>query len=199
MQQSFDIQKVKQGETIEFKRFFDFLYPRMMSLACRFVNDEDAKDIVQETFADFWGQRYHINIVNEPSYLYKSVQNKCLNHIRHQEVVDSHAAEVKIAQARMEYLASHTDDNELFRQISDQNLRELIETSVQKLPPKCQEAFRLCYFHEMTSKEASEIMGLSHRTVEGHVQKALVHLREDLGPLVSWLILTGFILKFNIS
>ena len=195
MQQSFDIQRLKQGDADEFRRFFEFLYPRLMGIACRFVDDETAKDLVQDVFVEYWEQKEIVEVDNVSSYLYKSIQNKCLNYIKHQSVEDNYATNVKIAQSRMDYLAQNTDDNELFRQVSNQNLRELIEASVGKLPPKCQEAFRLCYFDEMTCREAAEIMGLSPRTVEVHVQKAIAHLREDLRPLISWLVLSGFIFR----
>ena len=184
MKQGFDIQKVKQGDTDAFRQFFEILYPRLMGLACRFVDDEVAKDLVQDVFVEYWEQKQTMDITNVSSYLYKSIRNKCLNWIKHQTVVDSYATRVKIAQARIDYLTNTTDDNELYRQVSNRNIRELIETSVCKLPPKCQEAFRLCYFHEMTSKEAAERMGISPRTVEGHVQKAVVFLRKELQPLL---------------
>ena len=193
MQQDFDMQKVKQGDEDAFRRFFNALYPRLMRLACRFVDDEEAKDLVQDVFVDYWEQKHTMEIDNTASYLYKSIQNKCLNHIKHQAVVEGYAAQVKIAQERIDYLARNTDENELFRQVSDRNLRELIEASVKKLPPKCQEAFRLCYFYDMTCKEAAAQMELSPRTVEGHIQKALAFLREDLHPLLSWLLVSGFL------
>jgi len=195
MKQDFDIAKVKQGNEDEFRRFFEFLYPRLMGVACRFVDDESAKDMVQDVFVEYWEQKHIMDAANISSYLYKSVQNKCLNHIKHQAVEENYAAKVKIAQSRMDYLSRNTDDNELFRQISNQNFREIIEESVGKLPPKCQEAFRLCYFHEMSCRETAEIMGLSPRTVEGHVQKAVIHLREELRPLLSWLIISGFVFR----
>ena len=191
----FEIQKVKEGNTDAFKRFFEFLYPRLIGLACRFVDDETAKDLVQDVFADYWKNKQNLDVANVSSYLNKSIQNKCLNHIKHQAVVDGYATNVKVAHARMEYLTNNTDNNELFRQISDQNIRELIDASVAKLPPKCQEAFKLCFFHEMTSKEAAELMGLSSRTVEGHVQKAVVQLRKDLHPLIYWLLFSSMIFQ----
>ncbi len=195
MRHDYDILQVKQGDANAFRQFFEFLYPRLMGLACRFVDDEAAKDLVQEIFVDFWEQKKDIDISNTQSYLYKSVQNKCLNYIKHQTVVEGYATKIKIAQARIDYLNRTADDNELFKQISNRNLRELIEASVDKLPSKCREAFRLCYFHEMTCKEAAEVMGVSPRTVEGHVQKAVAQLREDLRPLLTLLLLSGFIFR----
>lgn len=199
MQQDFDIQKVIQGDEVAFKRFFNFLYPKLMSLACRFVEEEEAKDLVQDVFIEYWEQKHLLNVANISSYLYKSIQNKCLNHIKHQAVVEEYAAKVKIAQERMDYLARNTDENEFFSQVSNRNLRELIEASVKILPPRCQEAFRLCYFHEMTCKKAADRMGLSPRTVEGHIQKAITILREDLHPLLCWLLLSNIIKYTNFT
>ena len=195
MQQDFDIQRVKQGDAGAFRRFFDFLYPKLMSLACRFVDEEAAKDLVQDVFVDYWEQKQLLEVSNISSYLYKSVQNKCLNHIKHQAVEQGYATRVKIAQARMDYLADITDDNELFRQVSSRNIRSLIETSVEKLPPKCRAAFRLCYFQDMTCKEAAAQMGLSPRTVEGHIQKAITHLRKEIRPLLCWLLVSNIIIQ----
>jgi len=190
---AFDIQKVKQGDSAAFKRFFESLYPRLMSIACRFVDDEDAKDLVQDVFMDYWEKKQGLEIANVSSYLFKSIQNKCLNHLKHRAVVDGYATKVKIAMERIEYLKNTTDDNELFRKVSDRNIRELIEASVAKLPPKCQEAFRLCYFQELTAKEAAERMGISPRTVEGHLHKAIVHLRNELRPLLFSVLFSDFI------
>ncbi len=193
MQYRYDIQEVKQGDTVAFRKFFESLYPKLMGLACRFVDGEIAKDLVQELFVEYWEQKQTMQVANVLSYFYKSIQNKCLNYIKHQSVVDGYATQVKIAQARVDYLMRTMDDNELFHQISDQNLREVIEIAVEQLPPKCRQAFRLCYFGEMTCKEVAEVMGVSPRTVEGHIQKAVALLREDLRPLLTLLFISGFV------
>lgn len=177
------------GDTVAFRQFFEYLYPKLMALACRFVNDEIAKDLVQEVFFDYWEQKQRVQVANVQSYLYKCLQNKCLNYIKHQSVIDGYATRVKIAEARIKYMETTSDDDGLFKQISDKNLREVIDSSVEKLPPQCRQAFRLCYFHDMTCKEAAEVMGLSPRTVEGHVQKAISLLRDVLRPFMTLLLL----------
>ena len=45
-----NIDKVKEGDEHEFRLLFDLLYPRMMSVACRFVSEDAAEDIVQDVF-----------------------------------------------------------------------------------------------------------------------------------------------------
>ena len=100
----FDIQEEKEGNSGAYSRFFEFHYPKMMRLACRFVDDEEAKDLVQDVFVDFWERKQNLDTTKISSYLRQSVKNKCLNHVKHQAVANNYAANLKVAHERMEYL-----------------------------------------------------------------------------------------------
>ena len=136
-----------------------------------------------EVFTSYWEQKKVIQPDNIQSFLFKWLQNSCLNHIKHQMVVDEYESRVRIAEARIAFWGESTDSNDVLRSVINQDLREIIELSVNKLPPKCAQAFRLAYFHDMSRKEIAEIMGISPRTVEGHIRQALAFLREDLKGL----------------
>ena len=142
MEAKIDIEKVRKGDHAAFKTFFECFYPKLMALACRFVDEQVAKDLVQEVFTSYWEQK-----------------------------------------KRIAFWGESTDSNDVLRSVINQDLREIIELSVNKLPPKCAQAFRLAYFHDMSRKEIAEIMGISPRTVEGHIRQALAFLREDLKGL----------------
>ena len=184
MQLPVDIQKVKEGDRAAFKSFFECFYPRMMALACRFVNEQVAKDLVQDVFTSYWEQKKMIDADNIQSFLFKWLQNRCLNYLKHQMVVEEYEVSIRIAEARIAFLNDKTDTNDVLKQVIDHDLRELIETSVMKLPPKTAEAFRLCYYHDLPHKEIAEVMGISHRTVETHIRNAILFLRKDLRDLL---------------
>ena len=154
-----------------------------MSLACRFVDEQVAKDLVQEVFTSYWEQKKNIQAYNIQSFLFKWLQNSCLNHIKHQMIVDEYESRVRIAEARIAFLDESSDANDVLKAVINQDLREIIELSVNKLPPKCAQAFRMAYFHDISRKEIAEIMEISPRTVEGHIRQALSFLREDLKDL----------------
>ena len=117
----FDINEVKEGNLNAFEQFFEFYYPKLMGLACRFVDEEEAKDLVQDVFVDFWERKHNLDMTNISSYLSKSVKNKCFNKIKHQEVVNNYANHLKVAHARLEYLTKH-DERRIIITVPDQNL-----------------------------------------------------------------------------
>ena len=160
---SIDINKVQKGDETEFRLLFNLFYPRLMSVACRFVPEHIAEDIVQSVFVMYWEQKSALIPNAIHSFLYKCTQNNCLNYLKHQAVVLGHE-EV------------------------ERDIRKLLKASISKLPPKCRQAFELSYFKEMTYKEIAEAMHISSRTVEEHVQKATKFLREDLKEVLFCLL-----------
>lgn len=152
-----------------------------MALACRFVDDDVAKDMVQDAFAAFWEQKDQVRYI--PTFLYKTVQNNCLNYIKHNRVVSDYAQKVRIAESRVQFLNEKTDESDVFKHLNYMDVRSQIETTLDKLPPRTAEAFRLYYFEELTAREVAKIMEISHRTVEVHVQKAMLFLKGELRDL----------------
>lgn len=180
MKDAIDIQKLKQGDREAFRLFFECFYPKLMALACRFVDEHTAKDLVQEVFVSYWENKKEIEARNIYSFLCKWLQNNCLNYLKHQMVVEEYEKRVRIAEARMNFIDEKTDTNEVFKQIITQDIREVIENSVNKLPPKCREVFWMYYFQDMSHKEIADRLHISVRTVETHVRQAILFLRKDL-------------------
>ena len=172
---SIDINKVQKGDEAEFRLLFNLFYPRLMSVACRFVPEHIAEDIVQSVFVMYWEQKSTLTPNAIHSFLYKCTQNNCLNYLKHQAVVLGHEEEVRLAEERMAFQLAGSDANELWNEVVERDIRKLLEASISKLPPKCY-------------KEIAEAMHISSRTVEEHVQKATKFLREDLKEVLFCLL-----------
>jgi len=164
-----------------FLQYFRELYPKLMALSCRFVAEDTAEDMVQDAFVALWEQKGKVQ--NVPAFLYKSVQNNSLNYIKHDNIVANYEQKVHIAESRVAFLSERTDENEVFKQIEYSDIRSKIDAALTKLPPRTAEAFKLYYFEEFRAKEVAEVMKISYRTVEVHVQKALSFLRNELSDL----------------
>ena len=45
MEAKIDIEKVRKGDHAAFKTFFECFYPKLMALACRFVDEQVARSL----------------------------------------------------------------------------------------------------------------------------------------------------------
>ena len=169
----------------QFLQYFRKLYPKLMALSCRFVDEDTAKDMVQDAFVALWEQKDEVH--NVPAFLFKSVQNNCLNYIKHHHIVADYELKVRIAESRAMFLDERTDENDVLKHIEYQDIRTKIDVALSKLLPRAAEAFRLYYFEEFSTKEVAKVMKISYRTVETHVHKALSVLRNDLRDLYIYL------------
>lgn len=183
-----DINKVQKGDETEFRLLFNIFYPRLMSVACRFVPEYIAEDIVQSVFVMYWEQKAVLIPNAIHSFLYKCTQNNCLDYLKHQSIVLGHEEEVRLAEERIAFQLQGSDVNELWNEVVERDIKQLLEASIAKLPPKCRQAFELSYFNEMTYREIAEVMHISPRTVEEHVQKATKFLRADLKEILFCLL-----------
>jgi len=76
---------------------------------------------------------------------------------------------------------------------AESELRQAVQKSLLKLPPRCREIFELSRQNGMSNQEISEQLGLSRRTVELQISNSLKVLRKELVEylplwLIVWLI-----------
>ena len=168
---------------ITYKALFRRYYPNLMFYATRLVGDEEAEDVVQDVFVELWKRRDSMVIGDQiQAFLYRAVYTRALNVLKHRSIEDGYCAAVEeINQKRAEFY--QPDNNEVIRRIEDRELRNEIYQAINELPDKCKEVFKLSYLHEMKNKEIADVMGVSLRTVEAHMYKALKFLRNRLGHL----------------
>ena len=81
------------------------------------------------------------------------------------------------------------DSNDVVKRIEDHERRKKLSEAINELPDKGKTVCRLSYLHDMKNKEIADTMGVSLRTVEAHMYKALKFLRERLGYLNFMLVL----------
>lgn len=174
------IDLLRDGDIQTYKKFFCHYYPVMMSFACRFVDRQTAEDLVQDTFIMIWEERKNLVIQNIFSFLLRSLQNKCLNYLKHKLVIEEYETYVRIAEVRMEYIMERSDENQIYFNLNKADLHKKLKDALLKLPPKCAETCDLYYFQGYSAKEIATIMGVSSRTVEGYIYQAIKFLREEL-------------------
>lgn len=178
------ITKMADEFDIRYKTLFQKHYANLLFYATRIVGEEDAEDVVQEVFVELWCRRDSVVLGEQiHAFLYRAVYTRALNVLKHRDIKNSYeAAMLEIQKQRSEFY--HPEDNEVLKRIENRELRKDIASAINSLPDKCKMVFKLSYLHDMKNKEIADAMGVSLRTVEAHMYKALKILRSRLDSLV---------------
>jgi RNA polymerase sigma-70 factor (ECF subfamily) len=132
-----------------------------------------AEEIVQGVFMKLWQDRRYIEISSSvKSYIFQSVKNKCLDVLKHRKIKDNYTRKV---------LNEHEPSDEAtWDTYVESELYVILIREIEKLPPECQKIFRYSRIRNYTNKEIAEKLGISVKTVENQISKALKILRTSL-------------------
>lgn len=140
---------------------------------CLVMNEDDAKEITQETFLRFWNGRYtHVEILyriaQNLSYDYINKRDKTHSHVRPTDAIDTIESGVL------------PPPEALHRRYLMESVRE----AVQHLPPKYREVVLLYYYSGLTVRKISEILGITEVNVKTRLRRARKKLKKDLSHIM---------------
>jgi len=165
---------IRDGNERAFESVFRQYYAPLCRYASQLLPDSDeAEEEVQAMFLAVWEKREGLYIsVSLKSYLYRAVHNRCLNRLKHASVRDGHREHTR-------YLGEATVESPVQILIGDE-LASRLQVAIQKLPEQCRLAFTLSRFDELKYGEIAAQLGISIKTVENQIGKALRILRTEL-------------------
>ena len=166
---------LERGEREAFQRLFEMYHKALCFFATRIVRDSlEAEDIVQDVFLAFWrmDRGGFPNLKTVKTFLYNSVQHRCLNYLRDLEIRDRN------------YLKREELDEDYFlcQQIRAEVVAELFG-AIDELPDKCKEIFKRSYVDGQEDKKIAEELDISLNTIKTQKQRAKSYLRGRLGDL----------------
>ena len=168
----FLLSAVQRGDQNAFDTLFRRYYPMLCAYGHRFVELEDAEEIVEDSLLWIWENRETLVIESSlNSYLFKMVYRRALNKLAHIDATQR--ADTRFYEEMQEMLQD-TD----YYQIEE--LAKRIEDAVAALPESYREAFVMHRFRDMSYKEIAETLGVSPKTIDYRIQQALKQLRVDL-------------------
>lgn len=180
--------KLKVGDEGAFNALFRKYYSAMCHFANQFLHDRElAEEIVQDMFVKIWEKRTVLNIeTSVKQYLFRSIRNHCLNQIQHEKIKKQYANKV------LESAHQEINTEQYYLEV---DLISRIEKSIESLPPKRKEIFRLSREQGLKYKEIADELGISVKTVEAQMGLALKYLRDDLKDFNNYLMTLFLILK----
>jgi RNA polymerase sigma-70 factor, ECF subfamily len=166
--------RIKQNDLAEFEKLFKLFYSPLCHYAYKFLKDMDlAEEVVQEFFYNYWKNRHSMNIqISLKSYMFRSIRNNSLKYLEHVKVVKKYEQNFKDSYGS----ESIVETNEL--EVSE--LNEIIEATLNELPERCSQIFRLSRFEGLKYHEIAERLSISIKTVEANMGKALQLFRKNL-------------------
>lgn len=166
-----NIQKIYEDR--HYKVLFEEFYHPLVRFAFQYTSDrERAEDIVQEVFISMWHKKPAFDdLLQLRTYLYRSVQRKCLNYLRDLRV-----------RRRHEQLMADTPQHEeptVIRTLIREEVYRQLQASVEQLPPQCKKICLLILEGKKPSEVAREL-NLAVETVKKQRKIALQRLQNEL-------------------
>ena len=183
MAQSEDEHFFEVNDEAAFERFFKTHYQSLLHYAYLRLRDETAaEDVVQQVFLNIWHKRTSLKIhTSLKAFLYKAVHNECLNYLKHERYKLSHEKH-SLAIEGYDYIEKRSDPVVLTE------LQLQIEKTINGLPEQCRHIFYLNRIQELKYREIADELGLSIKTVEAQISKALKVLRKKLADYLPLLL-----------
>jgi RNA polymerase sigma-70 factor (ECF subfamily) len=153
------------------------------------IDADESKEAVHNGFIKLWENRQSFSPRQSlNAYLYTVITNNCLDMLRHQKVKEKHTLHI----ARN---ASQLIDNQAIIKQDLKNLSIDIEKAVAGLPDQMRRVFELSRYEGLKYAEISATLGISIKTVETQMSRALARLRQQLAIYLTVLV-TAFILNY---
>ncbi|WP_195405977.1 RNA polymerase sigma-70 factor [Bacteroides congonensis] len=163
------IADIKRGNKNAFKKLFDDYFPILCVFSFHYVEDKEVcKDIVQESFLSYWERKENFDdLLKVKSFLYTVTRNKCLNHLKHEQLDISHLVEQEDTDSDHETI------------IIEQETYRLVRKAVEELPSQMKKVI-LYSMQGLKKHEIADKMKISEGTVHTLKKIAYRKLRDKL-------------------
>ncbi|MEO6220256.1 MAG: sigma-70 family RNA polymerase sigma factor [Ginsengibacter sp.] len=171
------LDQLENGNKKAFDILFNKYWERTFSAAYKRIKDPDvAKDIVQDIFTHIWINREKRIIENLSAYLNIAVRNRVIKFITKQKLshpyfnsldnIPEKNSQADVCLLRKEFFVAY-------------------ETILKSLPPKRQVIFRLRYHDNLPTNVISTQLGITRKTVQNQLGKAIDSLKVSLLRLLT--------------
>lgn len=167
------VRLIARGDEHVFEELFRSWYARLTLFAFKYLSDrQEAENIVQMVFIRYWEKRKELKIESLNSYLMTAVRNSCLNELKRRP----HFYSVEDQYNLLDEQEDRSEEDELMNEVLK---------AIEDMPPKRRKIFKMSRFDGYKYKEIAGQLGISQKTVEVQMGKALKTLREMFNPMGS--------------
>jgi len=175
------LEQLRTGDAEAFEAMFRAYAAPLCDFAFSYVHAREiAEEIVQDLFCWIWAQRFTVEMPHGMrSWLFTVIRNRSLNALRNQRA--ELTMRERIARGPRTPAVSHSPDADL----AAADLSAAAARMVAAMPQRSREAFTLIREQQLSYAEAALVMGISPKTVEIHMTRAMAILRAGLAAWTS--------------
>ena len=165
--------RVKNNDPAAFELLYNrFWFKLFITAHKRLQSREESEEAVQTLFESLWRNRHKITVrTSLENYLFSAIRYIVLK-LLYRRSAGAHPPAGNGAHAFPDY---STEEAILANDLSLQ-----IDKIVQSLPKKCRNVFELSRYEMKSHREIADILGISEKTVENHITKALRLIKLNL-------------------
>lgn len=164
---------VDNSKYVTIERWFQDHYTMLCQRALRLVKDKGiAEDLVQNTFFKLWRKGKTITMPDSvEAFLKRMVFNEAIDWLRKNKRYEAEYDEELLVSNPCELDINNNNQTEIVKK----KLYEVLD----QLPSRCHTVFVLSRFENLTYEEIANYLGISVKTVENQIGKALKHIRQN--------------------
>ena len=162
------IKQIARGDEGAFKALYEEFFHVLLAVACKYVEREVAEDIVDVFFKLWSTPQKFLHTTDLRFYLYRSVQNGCLNYIRNKKVEEGYRNKAEMV----------TEDF-FYNVLLEEEIFIRLRKAVDELPEKYRVVINL-NLDGLSDKEIAERLGITLDAVKQQKKRGKERLREHL-------------------
>ena len=168
----------KNNYTNNFNQFFIDYQRRFIHFASTYVHDEAvAEDFVIESIMYYWENKERLpSDINIPAYVLTVLKHKCIDYLRNQQV-------------RQIATLEELEPNEIFTA----EIQEIVNRTLETLPEQTRRIFAMSRYENKSHKEIADLLNMTTKGVEYHINKATKVLRIALKDYLPTTLLLFFL------
>lgn len=164
---------LRQQELGAFEEIYLRYWKKLYSAAYKRVQSRHVcEEMVQDIFTTLWVNRNSQTIELLSAYLHAAIKYKVINYL------EKEMSRRLYAEATLN--AAIITENSTEEAVLLNELNRALEIEIQKLPPKRQEIFKLSRQEHLSIKQVASHLGISEKTAENQLGKALKVLKINL-------------------
>ena len=158
------------GDEAAFKDIFEHYYPKVKMFLGQFISSQDdAMDLAQNIFIKIWMQRTNLTKIRSfEAFLHTMTRNAAIDYGR------THKIKIPLTEVDFNRKGGYESESEFYAKEIEAQVAHMIKL----MPSKRRKVFILSRLEGKSYAEIAELLGISRKTVENHINLALKELRK---------------------